>query len=389
MKNRDCFGPFRRKVFLRTTAVLGAAAAVIYLLCAVLLRGRFTNGMVALFQNILGMDYDEALLFYERTIRSHRDAIILLFLLLVFAGLFYGYLRWLTRYFASISRGMDALLQDVPGEISLPPELLPIERKMNLAKHTFDRQKSDMLLAEQKKNDLVMYLAHDLKTPLASAIGCLNLLRDEGQLPEELREKYLSIALAKAERLEDLINEFLEIARYSLPTITLQYREINLKRLLEQLAYEFQPVLDRKRLTCRLAAGEDLLLKCDGDKMQRVFDNLLRNAVLYSYDGTEITLGAERCGESVRVTVSNCGGTIPREKLGRIFEQFYRLDTGRGSDGAGLGLAIAKQIVTLHKGTIAAESEDGLTVFTVTLPTGEQERPERTETGSASEEGSS
>ena len=89
------------------------------------------------------------------------------------------------------------------------------------------------------------------------------------------------------------------------------------------------------------------------------------------------------------MTVSNCGGTIPRENLGRIFEQFYRLDTGRGSDGAGLGLAIAKQIVTLHKGTIAAESEDGLTVFTVTLPTGEQERPERTETGSASEEGSS
>ena len=100
---------------------------------------------------------------------------------------------------------MDALFQDVPGEISLPPELLPIERKMNLAKHTIDRQKSDMLLAEQKKNDLVMYLAHDLKTPLASSISYLNLLRDEKQLSEELREKYLTIALTKSERLEDLI----------------------------------------------------------------------------------------------------------------------------------------------------------------------------------------
>ena len=144
MKSKNDFGQFRRKIFLRTIAVLAAAAAVIYLTYAVLLRGRFANGMVALFQNTLGMDYAAALRFYERTFRSHMDAIILLSLLLVAAGLFYFYLRWLTRYFEDISRGMDALLQDVAGEISLPPELLPIERKMNLAKHTIDRQKSDM-----------------------------------------------------------------------------------------------------------------------------------------------------------------------------------------------------------------------------------------------------
>lgn len=330
--------------------------------------GRFANGMVALFQNTLGMDYDAALRFYERTFRSHMDAIILLSLLLVAAGLFYVYLRWLTRYFEDINRGMDALLQYVPGEISLSPELLPIERKMNLVKHTIDRQKSDMFLAEQKKNDLVMYLAHDLKTPLASSISYLNLLRDEKQLSEELREKYLSIALAKSERLEDLINEFLEIARYSLSTITLQYSGINLTRLLEQLVYEFQPVLAQKSLSCRLAAGDDILLNCDAGKLQRVFDNLLRSAVNYSYDGTEITIATKQNEDSITLKFSNHGGTIPQENLERIFEQFYRLDTGRGSGGAGLGLAIAKQIVTLHKGTITAESGDGVTVFTVTLP---------------------
>ena len=368
MKSKNDFGQFRRKIFLHTIAVLAATAAVIYLTYAVLLRGRFANGMVALFQNTLGMDYAAALRFYERTFRSHMDAIILLSLLLVAAGLFYFYLRWLTRYFEDISRGMDALLQDVAGEISLPPELLPIERKMNLVKRAIDRQKNDMLLAEQKKNDLIMYLAHDLKTPLASSISYLNLLRDEKQLSEELREKYLTIALAKSERLEDLINEFLEIARYSLSTITLQYSEINLTRLLEQLVYEFQPVLDQKGLTCRLAAGEDIRLNCDADKIQRVFDNLLRNAVNYSYDGTEVTIEAESGEDCVKLRFSNHGGTIPQEKLERIFEQFYRLDTGRGSSGAGLGLAIAKQIVTLHKGMITAESRDGLTVFTVTIP---------------------
>ena len=360
MKNKKDFVQFRIKIFFRTIAVLAAAAVAIYLIYAVLLRGRFANGMVALFQSTLGMDYDAALQFYERTFRSHMDAIILLSLLLVFAGLFYCHLRWLTRYFEDISKGMDALLQDVPGEISLPPELLSIERKMNLVKHTIDRQKSDMLLAEQKKNDLVMYLAHDLKTPLASSISYLNLLRDEKQLSEELREKYLSIALTKSERLEDLINEFLEIARYSLSTITLQTSEINLTRLLEQLVYELQPVLDQKGLTCRLAAGDDILLNCDAGKMQRVFDNLLRNAVNYSYDGTEITIEAEQGEDSVTLKFSNCGGTIPKEKLERVFEQFYRLDTGRSSNGTGLGLAIAKQITV--------ECEDRVTVFTVTLP---------------------
>ena len=222
---------------------------------------------------------------------------------------------------------------------------------------------------QQSKNELITNVSHDLKTPLTSVIGYLTLLRDERQISEELREKYLTIALAKSERLEDLINEFLEIARYSLSTITLQHSEINLTRLLEQFVYEFQPVLDQKGLTCRLAVGEDILLNCDADKMQRVFDNLLRNAVNYSYDGTEIAIEAESGEDCVTLRFSNHGGTIPKEKLERIFEQFYRLDTGRGSSGTGLGLAIAKQIVALHKGTITAESRDGLTVFTVTLPT--------------------
>ncbi|MCI8673645.1 MAG: vancomycin resistance histidine kinase VanS, partial [Lachnospiraceae bacterium] len=152
------------------------------------------------------------------------DAIILLSVLTVFIGLLSVFLHWITKYFEEINKGMENLLQDTPGEIFLSPELHSIERKMNIAKHTFDRQKSDMLISEQKKNDLIMYLAHDLKTPLASSISYLNLLRDEKLISEELREKYLSISLAKAERLEDLINEFLEIAKYNLSTITLQYR---------------------------------------------------------------------------------------------------------------------------------------------------------------------
>lgn len=224
--------------------------------------------------------------------------------------------------------------------------------------------------AEQRKNDLIVYLAHDLKTPLTSVIGYLSLLRDEDQISEELREKYIDISLNKAERLEDLINEFFEITRFNLSNIELQYSTVNLTRMLEQLTFEMNPVLASKGLECSLCADADIMIKCDVNKMQRVFDNLLRNAMFYSYENSVITITASRDNEKTVIRFMNHCDTIPAERLERIFEQFYRLDGSRSSDsgGAGLGLAIAKEIVRHHNGTIKARSENDTVEFTVTLP---------------------
>ena len=133
----------------------------------------------------------------------------------------------------------------------------------------------------------------------------------------------------KAERLEDLINEFFEITRFNLSEISLEYHKIDLIRLLEQLVFEFKPMLSGKNLTCTLHTPESLPLHCDPDKIQRVFDNLLRNAVLYSYKNSNIDITARVQEEQVIVTFQNQGDAIPPEKLARIFEQFYRLDTAR------------------------------------------------------------
>lgn len=254
-----------------------------------------------------------------------------------------------------------------------PDGSLPNEIAVPLSNAKVELMRSQRLLQEEtaRKNDLVMYLAHDLKTPLASVIGYLTLLHDEQQISPELREKYLSITLDKAQRLEDLINEFFEITRFNLSTVTLDYTSIDLVRLLEQLRFEFMPMLRKKSLTCTLCTPETLPVRCDAGKIQRVFDNLLRNAVLYSYPGTEIVINAQLEGENASVSVLNRGDTIPEEKLRRIFEQFYRLDAARSSSGgAGLGLAIASNIVTLHGGNINARSADETVEFAVMLPVG-------------------
>ena len=362
----------RTTLFLRTILLLITDAVLLFIFSDLFLFGRFANFMVGILNRFIYHDYDRALEAYQLIFRNRLEWFWLMGLFAVFLVSMWIYLRNFTKYFYEINRGIDALIEENPGEVILSPELSLTERKINHIRHTLEQRKSEAAVAEQRKNDLVVYRAHDLKTPLTSVIGYLTLLRDERQISEELREKYLSISLEKAERLEDLINEFFEITRFSLSSITLEYSNVNLTRLLEQLTYEFQPMLSEKNLTCSLEMERDMTLRCDVNQMQRVLDNLLRNAVNYSFEGGTIRIGAAREGDDMKIRFSNRGNTIPKEKLERIFEQFYRLDTARSSrsGGAGLGLAIAKEIVELHQGSITARSEDERIEFEVTLPCG-------------------
>lgn len=329
----------------------------------------FADSMIVIFQKIFGLEYDAAYDLYQSTFRNYKELIVLIAISSIFFVIFRIYLNWFAKYFLEINRGIDTLVNENTEDISLVPELSATEKKINSIRHTILQQKLNAQIAEQKKNDLVMYLAHDLKTPLASVIGYLNLLRDEKEISDELREKYISISLEKAERLEDLINEFFEITRFNLSDITLQYGKINLTRLLEQLVYEFKPMLADKNLIYNINAENDIVINCDGDKIQRAFDNILRNAVIYSFENSKINITANRVDNGVSITFSNNGNTIPQEKLERIFEQFYRFDEARSTNGgAGLGLAIVKQIIELHGGKISAKSENNLIEFTVVLP---------------------
>ena len=274
-----------------------------------------------------------------------------------------GYLDELVTASENLFLGKE---QDPP----LSEELRPMEVYLDSVRMQIQNSQRAAREAEQRKNDLVVYLAHDLKTPLTSVIGYLTLLNDEEEISPKLQKKYLSVSLDKAERLEDLINEFFEITWFSLTHLTLELSRINLSRMLEQTVFEFGPMLAEKELECKLDVPPDVSCECDPDKLQRVFDNLLRNAVSYSQPGGDINICLRRQEDGkLCLTVQNFGVTIPKDKLERIFDQFFRLDSARTtrSGGAGLGLAIAKEIVELHGGTISAESSDGQVTFTVVL----------------------
>lgn len=265
---------------------------------------------------------------------------------------------------------VDRLIEHPENVANLDGTFLEVEGAINRVRNR-ERQVADALRDEaRRKDDLVTYLAHDLKTPLASVVGYLSLLEEALDLPVEQRARFTGIALDKAHRLDALIEEFFDITRFDFHDIVLTRGYVDLALLLAQVADEFYPILTEQGKSVEVEATASLIVLIDGDKMARVFNNVMKNAIAYSYEGSTIRIFAEQTPDSVVVRFENQGDPIPAPKLGMIFEKFYRLDAARATNrgGAGLGLAIAKEIVSAHGGTISCASTPEATVFTIELP---------------------
>ena len=338
---------------------------------------------IVLVVSVLGFIICRSLIWYETNPLYHllnwvRDYYFFVFAFVILVGwvvISYYFIARPNQQLQALIEASGQLSQPTEEPIRLPPAMKSVEDQLNLAREEALHAQRTAREAEQRKNDLVVYLAHDLKTPLTSVIGYLTLLRDEPQVSPELRARYTGIALEKAERLEDLINEFFDITRFNLSHLELEKQTVDLSRMLQQVVSEFEPMLAEEQLTCALDLPARMDYPCDPDKLARVFDNLLRNACHYSTPGTEVQISGAETDTSIVLTFHNEGRTIPPEKLERIFDQFFRLDSSRATrtGGAGLGLAIAKEIVELHGGTISAQSWDNQVEFQVTLPKAERE----------------
>ncbi len=368
-RKSDDYTQLQIKLYLRFVLIVISSFMVTLLLYKFLWYNQAGNLIVGVMMGLFGMDYEEARFFYIDTFRRNSDLIWFGTICLVSLLLFWLFFRWFVRFFNAINKGIDALLQENM-QISLPQELMPIERKLHLVQQTLQNRERATREAEQRKNDMVMYLAHDIKTPLTSVIGYLSLLSEAPEMPAEQRAKYIGITLDKAQRLEQLIDEFFEITRYNFQQQQLTLETINLYYMLVQLTDEFYPLLQAHGNTIKLQAPTELTVYGDADKLARVFNNILKNAVAYSYPNTPICITAKIEEQNLEINFLNQGQTIRPQKLQSIFEKFFRLDSARASNtgGAGLGLAIAQEIVHLHGGEITATSADEITCFSVRLP---------------------
>lgn len=299
----------------------------------------------------------------------NRSIVLIIYITIILAVIIYRFISKYVNGVNEVYKALDLVLKEDDKIIKLPSEVSSFSDKLNGIKNDYIRSKNSEKEALQKKNDLIMYMAHDLKNPLTSIIGYLTLLNDEKNISKKTQNKYIKIALDKALRVEDLTNQFFDITRYNLREMPINKQEINLAYLLKQLVDEYYPVLEKKQLKCNLTVPDKLMYMGDGDKLARAFDNLLKNAINYSYSNTEIDIELKKVSKKIMITFKNKGAKIPQYKLDKIFEKFYRVDDSRASasGGAGLGLAITKEIIELHNGSIKVKNDDEFIEFIIEL----------------------
>ena len=223
---------------------------------------------------------------------------------------------------------------------------------------------------EKSKNEMITNIAHDLRTPLTSILGYLDLI-NKRDLSEETKKEYLKIVYEKSKKLQDLIESLFSFTKTNSSKLVLKIEKIDIIKLLCQLMEEFYPNFENKGITCSVNTNEDsCVIDGDGTLLARLFDNLINNAIKYGADGKRIDIKISVEKKIVKIAVINYGKVIPANELPLIFGKFYRVDQARNSNtgGTGLGLAIAKNITELHHGIIDVSSDLSGTIFSVTLP---------------------
>ncbi|HBG11365.1 MAG TPA: two-component sensor histidine kinase [Clostridium sp.] len=277
------------------------------------------------------------------------------------------------RYISRISDAMQSISQgdlnitvDIEGDDEFSVMAASLNKMVEDLRGLMDKERE----AERTKNELITNIAHDLRTPLTSIIGYLELLSGETKLDPEVQKKYKGIAYVKTKRLEKLIEDLFGFTKLNYGKISMHVAKVDVVKLLSQLLEEFYPSFVDKNLSYELQSNVPAqMISADGNLLARLFDNLINNAIKYGADGKRILVKVHGSEELVTIQVINYGYVIPEEELPLIFNKFYRVEQSRSTNtgGTGLGLAIAKNIVDMHGGIIHVTSDLSGTVFTVKL----------------------
>ncbi len=254
------------------------------------------------------------------------------------------------RYIGEISDAIEEIAEgnlNIQLEIKGDDEFAQMASRLNEMAAAVEKLMERERESERTKNELITNVAHDLRTPLTSVIGYLELLKNDSVLPPEKKQDYVRITYHKAKHLERLIEDLFGFTKLNYGKISMNVGQVDMVQLLTQLLDEFYPNFAEQDMHYEMQSNvKSIPLNGDGNLLARLFENLIGNAIKYGY-------------------------VIPETELTHIFDKFYRLDQARSSStgGTGLGLAIAKNIVELHGGTIEARSGLDGTAFVVRLRT--------------------
>lgn len=339
--------------------ILSVGLVFVIIIAAAFLKNGFVRSLYDLINSTVGM-----------TVAVSGTTLILFILLVLLLT------NKQIRYFNEMCRAVQGIANDqmVMGRrvpVRYDNELGTLATNINRVIDKLQTAIKEERLSEQSKNELVTNVSHDLRTPLTSIIGYLGLIEQDLYRDEVELRHYINIAYEKAGRLRTEIEDLFEYTRERGSGLKLQKTPINIGELLKQLAQQYKMELQQADMELRLYLNEEkLITSADGNKMVRVFENLITNAMHYGREGKFIDVHVRREGSQIVIGVVNYGEAIPGIDLPYIFERFYRVEKSRSehTGGTGLGLAISKSIVERHDGTIEAQSTESYTSFEVRLP---------------------
>ena len=304
---------------------------------------------------------------------------------IVFVEIFFKLIDFTIEYIRKLRRSIQQVTSGNYGvqcEVEYDDELGSLAANINvLSKTLLAKEKESEKLkekeraaldiernAERQKNELITNVAHDLRTPLTTIVGYLELIKDDTALSKEDVHKYSGIAYEKSIRLQEMLDDLFEFTKLDNADIKLNKSMINLSGLIMQMTDEFYPSFKDCNITPIVDLPEEnIYVQGDGQLLARVFDNLISNALKYGYHNTDLKIEVSGDEKYATVKVINHGDTIASEDIPLLFNKFYRTDSSRNSKtgGTGLGLAITKNIVDLHHGDISVTSDDQITTFIV------------------------
>ncbi|KIL41912.1 hypothetical protein SD70_04165 [Gordoniibacillus kamchatkensis] len=289
---------------------------------------------------------------------------------------FYLFTRPIVRDLRELSDGLMSIARgdlDYRVPVSNQDELGGVARNINYMAEQLQSMMERERTIETSKMELITHISHDLRTPLTSIIGYLNLLKNDDYRDIEEHKRYIFNAFNKSQQLKKLIDDLFEYTRLTSGEVNLSPQTVDLGGLLEQIILEFEPIAQEQALTVvKMWEPAAVAANIDTEKFVRAVDNLLMNALKFSVKPGEITVRLSERAHGIYLAVENRGKPITREQEQRLFERFYKAEPSRSDSamppGAGLGLSIARNIVELHGGQMGLHHEDGHYTFYLELP---------------------